>query len=129
MKISEIFLKPLVLIFMGISIFYVDKTNVFSETGTKVTILLFVLFKTCFFMTQSYFKIREATEKHLPYYKFLVFMGYSITLLILSFAIDYFVLNEAVPNSFVGINYKDNAPMRFLDFIYFSSLNMTNSEP
>lgn len=77
-------------------------------------------------MVQSYNKIKEATEKHLPYYLFLQFMGYNIVLLMLSFGIDYFVLNEGIPGSFVGINNDCSALRRFLDFLYYSSLNMTN---
>jgi hypothetical protein len=126
MKLSIAAFKAFILLLIGAVIYGFDNIGFFNQIATKITILILVIFKTCYFMVQSYNKIKEATEKHLPYYIFLQFMGYNIALLMFSFGIDYFVINEGIPGSFVGVNNDCSALRRFFDFLYYSSLNMTN---
>lgn len=125
-KPSEIIFKILFIVLSGLIIYYADNAGIWGDIFTKLIILALALFKTCFFIVQSINKIKESTVKHLPYYQFLIFIAINIMLLIPSFGMDYFILNEALPDSFVGVNNAISGTRRFFDFVYFSSLNMTN---
>jgi uncharacterized membrane protein len=126
MKIGEVILKSLAIIVLCFLVFYIDSIEFLDSTITKISLIIIALLKSIFFIIQNFKKIRESNQENIVYYKFLIFMGVNITLLIISFAIDFYSLYEVAPESFTGISPNTPLANKLFEFSYYSVLNMTN---
>jgi hypothetical protein len=126
MNILQTIFKYATVIFLGISIFWIDGFENINKNITIFTIAIIALSKAVYFMVFSFKKIVEVSLKNTPYHTFLLFMATNVALIIISFSIDFFCLSEIDVNSFMGIN--KNIPLweRYLDFLYYSVLAFTN---
>lgn len=126
MKIGEVILKSLTIIALCFLVFYIDSIEFLDSTITKISLIIIALLKSAFFIVQNFKKIQESNQEGIVYYKFLIFMGVNITLLIISFAVDFYSLYEVAPESFNGIAPNISLANKLFEFIYYSILNMTN---
>lgn len=126
MNILSIILKYVTIIALGLAILSIDSLENVNKTFTITTIVLIAIGKAAYFMIFSFRKIIEVSLKNTPYHRFLAFMATHVALVILSFGIDFFCLNEVDSSSFKGINHTLTIAERFFDFTYYSVLAFTN---
>jgi hypothetical protein len=126
MGFKNFILKYLFVIFMGFVVFYIDSLEFVDVIVTKFLILILVIFKSIFFFTESFKKILEATKNDIAYHNFLIFMAVDISLIVLSFGIDFLCLYQVQPLSFSGISPNLSFGKRIFEMIYFSLLNFSN---
>jgi hypothetical protein len=94
-------------------------------TTAKIVILLISLSKTTWFIYESSRQLLAITRQNLPYHRFLLMLGINMAQIILSFAIDYFLLSLADPGSFNGLTTVGGTFYQFFDFLYYSCLNFS----
>jgi hypothetical protein len=126
MKVKEVLFKSLGIILLCLLVLYVDSIEFFDNWVTKVSVISITIFKSLFFVFQNFKKIQENNQEIDFYYKYLIFLGLNIIMVIISFAVDFFVLYEVSKESFIGIPLNYTLAEKGFEFIYFSILNMTN---
>ena len=126
MKIWEIILKSLIIIILCFVVFYIDSLEFLDSIETKIAILIIAFSKSVYFVVQNYFKIKESIEKNVPYHRYLLFMAINIGLLIISFGVDFYSLYKVCPESFALSEMPDSSVYQLFEFLYYSTLNMTN---
>lgn len=126
MPFKDTILKYLFVIFMGALVFYVDSLEFVDDLVTKLLILFLVIFKSIFFFIQSFKKILEATKNDVAYHNFLIFMAINISLIVLSFGVDFLCLYQVEPNTFSGVKANLGFGEKIFEMTYFSLLNFSN---
>ena len=126
MFIKDIIKKYAFVISMGFLIFYIDSLEFVDDMVTKMLILGLAVFKSFYFVFQSFKKIIEAAKEDVAYHNFLAFMAINISIIILSFGIDFLCLHHVDPSTFTGIPENLSFPRRTFELIYFSILNFSN---
>jgi Ion channel len=96
-----------------------------SVTTTKIVILMVSFSKTGWFIYESSKQLLAITRQNLPYHRFLWMLGINMAQIILSFAIDYFLLALADPASFNGLTTSTGSFYQLFDFFYYSCLNFS----
>jgi hypothetical protein len=81
--------------------------------------------KTFYYFAETLLHLLHATANDLPYHQFLVLMAYNMAEVTISFAIDFFVLQQLDQQSFEGLSGTLSAPRLFFDCLYFSILNFS----
>lgn len=126
MKIKEIFIKSIVIIFLGWLIIYLDKAFFTKPLYAEAIIPLVAFLKIVFFVYQSYRIVIDVIEHNVLYHKFLGITTLNIFFIVCSFSVDYFCIYEVNPLSFEGINPKFTTGEIIFECFYFSVLNYTN---
>jgi hypothetical protein len=126
MNFKDITLKSLAIISLGLTIFYIDYFEFWNPLYTTILLVIISLFKSGFFVIQSYKKISDTSNQNVEYYHFLFFMAINIVLIIISFGIDFFCLHQIDPKAFSGVYVHASIFRQLFEFLYYSSLNMTN---
>ncbi|MGZ3866691.1 MAG: ion channel [Bacteroidia bacterium] len=125
MKLKEIILENLSVIFCGVLIFFLDDRE-FNDAYNKVLIFLFCLLKTGYFLGAGFKKIVRYSKLDLTYYEFLTFIGLNVVFIIFSFAIDFLCLYQVDPSSFSGIAKGAGFAEKLFDCFYYSLLIFSN---
>jgi voltage-gated potassium channel Kch len=120
----NIIIQHVLIILLGILIFYVDKIEFLDPFFPKLFLVIIAFLKVLYFLGHSFKKIEDSTAWNITYNKFILVILINISLLVLSFAVDYTCLFLIDANSFKGIMMHN--PMHiFFDFNYFSILTFS----
>lgn len=125
MNYKQIIYKYALITFFGFALFWVDDQEYFNPLVTTTLIVLLAAIKSGYYVFFSYRKILEASKKEVMYHDFMLFMMVNISMVIFSFGIDYFCLNQVNPANFVGIEKHLNTPELVFETWYFSVLNFS----
>jgi hypothetical protein len=114
-----------VIVITGIGMYALVNSGYLNVFAIKIIILLLSLIKTAWFIYESSKQILIITRQNLPYHRFLLMLGVNMIQIILSFAVDYFLLYLADVGSFNGIIESKLVLYQFFDFFYYSCLNFS----
>ena len=119
-------IKYLLVILLALIVFMVNASEHVNPQFNLICVLVFAAFKSIMFMFQSLQKVIDVSKNDTPYYQFLIFLSLNITLIILSFAVDYYCLYRAQPDCFVGVQHTKSSIYIFIDFTFLSIMAFTN---
>lgn len=117
--------KSIIIILLGLGIFYVDDKDFFDYKLTIAIIMLISVLKCAYFIGVSYQKIIEVSIKNIAYHKFMSFMALNIFLIIISFTTDFFCLIQVDARSLKGFDPNFTLPEKIFECFYFSILNFS----
>ncbi len=117
-----IFLVVLLILFFAIM-------NIWGHRGQPhwwiAALILFSLSKISFLVSHTFKKLDILIEDDHSYKHMLLFLGAIITIIILSFAMDYLCISEIYPGAFHGIQIDQTLAIRFTNLLYFSIVTFT----
>jgi hypothetical protein len=117
----------LVVVLVGTIIFLADFYE-FQNPFLRELVLSFIsLAKSIWFIRFVIQRIRISTEKQFYFHEFAVFIGISVLLFVLSFAIDFYCLYQINPTAFRGLPVSPDLADDFISFFYFSVTNFTTA--
>ena len=122
----DIIIKYVVIIALGFIVFYMDELEIIDPEINTVLILVICGSKTLFFIQQSLRKIIEVINKNVAYFRFLIFMTMNMLIIIVSFGIDFFCLNQVSSSHFSGLPANASQSRLIFEFIYLSMLGFNN---
>jgi hypothetical protein len=125
LKFRDLIIQNVLIIAFGLVIFYLDFIE-FKGSNTKILVVIFSLIKSGFFVWVGFRKIIFFSKKNISYYNFLAFIGISISLIVISFAVDYLCLFQIDNSSFLGISGSLTWYERCFKFYFFSVLVFSN---
>jgi len=97
-----------------------------APAGIVWLVTLLAAVKTLFFLVENLQHILLATAHEIAYHRFLGLMGVNMAQITLSFALDYWILESAVPRSFTGFDPATMTPLgTFFDCVFYSVLNFS----
>lgn len=120
-----VFAKCLLVILGGLFIFWIDDQEFFNPASTTLFVISLSILKWSYFIWIGYRKIIEVSDNGTAYHRFLLFVVMNISVLVLSFGIDYWCLYRINPKSFVGIDPTLTIPEQLFETWYFSVLNFS----
>lgn len=126
MKLFNVVVKYLIVIALGVLVFYLDDLEFLDSIYAKIILLSICLGKSAYFVYISFKKILETNEKNIPYHNFLLFMAVNVSLIVISFGIDNYCLFQIEPNSYAGINSNFTNFETAFEFVFYSLLSFTN---
>ena len=91
----------------------------------ETIIIVLTITKTLYFIFENSVQLLNATAQDIPYHRFLLLTTYNIGQMMLSYAIDFFMLYELDKSSFTGVNPAFTVYEEMFEFFYFSVLNFT----
>ncbi|RHX86680.1 ion transporter [Leptospira stimsonii] len=114
-----------VIIVFGLWIVYLDEIE-FSGVDIKYLIVFLAGSKSVYFFVKGFRKISEFSALDLRYYEFLIFIAVNISIIIVSFGLDYFCIYRVDPTSFSGLPNGATVFVLAFKFFYFSLMIFTN---
>ncbi|MBW0434785.1 ion transporter [Leptospira yasudae] len=114
-----------VILALGFGIVYLDEIR-FSSLDIKYIILFLAISKSIYFLFKGFRKISEFSALNVEYYEFLIFIAFNISVIIVSFGLDYFCLFQIDSRSFSGIATELGTSLLLFKFVYFSLMIFTN---
>ena len=124
-KVRNILIQHLVIIAIGIFIFWIERLEIADLFWEKMIVLIMALVKCIYFIEHSFRKIEEASLNNISYNRFLVIILTNILLIVISFAIDYTCMEQIDPGSFKGVVISDSMFDNAFDFLYLSVVSFT----
>ncbi len=116
-----VFMCVIILIFVIISIFgHQDQAILWSSI-----LIIFSSAKIYFLVSHTFKKLDNLLENNHSFKHMVFLLGAIITLLILSFSIDYLCVSQIYTNAFYGIENGDLLHYQFFNLIYFSIVTFT----
>lgn len=117
-----IYLIALLILFFVIIHFWVNQYNSVLWAGVLV---IFSLTKIYLLVSHTIKKLDKLIENNHSFDHMLLLLGAIITIIIISFALDYLCISEIYPNAFSGVNAEQSLYLRFINFLYFSIVTYT----
>jgi Ion channel len=117
----------LIVLLAGVLVYWADYVEVSSAATREMVLLAVSLTKSLWFIRFVILQIRASTHQTFYFHEFMVFIGTSVLLFILSFAIDYYCLLQISPNAFRGFESEPHLTQDFLTCIYFSVTTFTTA--
>jgi len=125
MNYKQIIYKYLLITLCGFALFWVDDRELLTPSVTTFFIVALSVIKSAYYVFFSYKKIMEASAKEVMYHDFMLFMMVNMSMVIFSFGVDYFCLNQVDAANFIGIESHLNIPELIFETWYFSVLNFS----
>ena len=88
-------------------------------------LVLFSIAKIYLLVSHTFKKLDTLIEDNHSFNHMLLLLGAIITIIVISFAIDYLCVTEIYPNAFSGIQNSQPLLSRFLNLLYFSIVTFT----
>jgi len=88
-------------------------------------LMLFSITKIYLLVSHTFKKLDTLIENDHSFNHMLLLLGAIITIIVISFAIDYLCVSEIYPNAFSGIQYNQPLLFRFTNLLYFSIVTFT----
>lgn len=88
-------------------------------------LMLFSLAKIYFLVSHTFKKLDTLIKGNHSFNHMLLLLSAIITIIVISFAIDYLCVTEIYPNAFSGIQNSQPLLSRFLNLLYFSIVTFT----
>ncbi len=102
MKLHYLVIQNILIILSGVIVLYLDYIE-FAGFDSRILLVAFSMIKSGYFVITGFRKILAFSKSDLKYHYFLLFIGLSITLMVISFAADYTCLFIIDPQSFSGV--------------------------
>jgi len=117
----------LVILLAGTLVFLADFYEFQNPFLRELVLSIISLAKSIWFIRFVVQRIRISTQKQFYFHEFAAFIGISVLLFVLSFAIDFYCLYQINPDSFRGLPAKPDLFDDFISFFYFSVTNFTTA--
>jgi hypothetical protein len=124
-KIRNLLIQHLIIIGIGILIFYLERLEIADLFWEKMIVIIMAIAKCVYFIEHSFKKIEEASLNNISYNRFLAIILTNILLIVISFGIDYTCLEQIQPGSFKGIVQSESLLETAFDFFYLSVVSFT----
>jgi hypothetical protein len=124
-KYQRNLLEFLAIILVAESIVIVQHNNWLSATALYSLIVIVCWLKTVWFVYETSQDLTEATRKNIPYHQFLMIVGINMVQVVISFALDFYVLLKVDIACFNGIDPKFSEPELLFECFYLSALNFS----
>ncbi|PHS65809.1 MAG: hypothetical protein COB12_06175 [Flavobacterium sp.] len=118
-----IFLIGLMIIFFMIMNIWGHQEN---STLWASIIVLFSIAKIYYLVMHTFKKLDVLIENNHSFNHMLLLLGAIITLIVVSFTMDYLCISEIYANAFLDIQYSQSIPSRFSNLLYFSIVTFTS---
>jgi hypothetical protein len=115
----------LTLLFLAEVIVLVQDTNWLSPTALYSWIVAFCWLKTGWFVYETSLDLQQVSRKNMPYHHFLRVIGINMIQIVLSFALDFYLLLKVDITCFNGIDPKFTEPELLFECFYLSALNFS----
>ncbi|HWA35232.1 MAG TPA: hypothetical protein VG737_13925 [Cyclobacteriaceae bacterium] len=125
MNLRLLIIQNVLIILFCFIVLYLDQME-FKSTHNALLVIFFSLVKSGFFVVMGFRKILYFSKSDLRYHHFLLFIGLSIGLMMVSFATDYFCLYQIDERSFAGIDPDVTLGEEIFKFFFFSVLIFSN---
>ena len=116
----RLFFEHGIVLSVGLAIFWVDDKEFLAYLYPKLFVVAWATAKTCFFFWDTLRRIAQFLREDPNYLRFVQFVSVSVTLILLSFAIDYWCLFLVEPTSFLGLPAEQGTGLQFFNLLYFS---------
>ncbi|MCC6726353.1 MAG: two pore domain potassium channel family protein [Saprospiraceae bacterium] len=104
----------------GVVLFFLDYNEVAGRSLKLFFLFALAVVKAVYFVYLNLDILRATAGRHFDFTKYLLFFGISVSMMILSFAIDYFCLYRIESTAFANIP-ADSMPLeQAIAFCYFS---------
>ena len=117
-----VFLLVLLILFFVIMSFWGHLVHPQIWAGALV---LFSIVKIYLLVSHTFRKLDMLTEDDHSFNHMLLLLGAIITIIVISFAIDYLCVSEIYSGAFSGIQYDRPLIFRFINLLYFSIVTFT----
>jgi len=107
--------------FLGMNWFLA--TGAFSPNVFSAIIVLGCWAKAVLFGAENLKQLLDAARSNLQHHRFLILMGINMSQMILSFALDFYLLYRMDTGSFAGVTSSVSQAEALFDFFYLSTLN------
>ena len=118
-------LEFLIIIFLAEAVMLVQHHNLLETSGLYSLIVTLCWLKTAWFVYETSLDLREVTRKNMPYHRFLMIIGINMIQIVLSFALDFYLLLKVNPTCFNGIDPQFSEPELLFECFYLSALNFS----
>lgn len=125
-QIQEVVPFVLVVI-LGAVVFLADMYELENPFFRELVLSGISVGKSVWFVWFVVRRIRMSTERDFYFHEFMAFIGLSVLLYVLSYAIDFYCLYQIRPDSFAGLPMPPDLVDDFLTFFYFSVTNFTTA--
>jgi len=88
-------------------------------------LVLFSITKIYLLVSHTFRKLDILIKNDHSFNHMLLLLGAIITIIVISFAIDYLCVSKIYPGAFAGIQYDQPLSLRFINLIYFSIVTFT----
>lgn len=112
---------------LGVLVFLADYHELTSPAFRESVLVTVTVAKSVWFVRFVIRRIRLSTQHEFYFHEFMAFIGMSIVLFVLSYAIDYYCLFQINPESFRGLPERPDLLDDFLTFFYFSVTTFTTA--
>lgn len=112
--------RLVMVIVFGIVVFLLDDREVASRFWKLFTLLALAFVKAAYFVWLNIYILRATAGRQFDFIKYLLFFGVSVSMIVLSFGIDYFCLYRIDEASFANIPPAANLLGQAIAFLYFS---------
>lgn len=117
----------LVVLLTGTLIFLADMYELENPFFRELILTAVTLGKSVWFVWFVVRRIRMSTEQDFFFHEFMSFIGLSVLLYVMSYAIDFYCLYQIRPDSFKGLPATPDLLDDFITFFYFSVTNFTTA--
>ena len=124
-KYNRNLIEFLAIIFLAEFVMLLQNNNWLIESYLYSLIVLICWIKTAWFVYETSQDLTKATRQNMPYHQFLVIVGINMIQIVVSFALDYYVLLKVNPTCFNGINPAFSESELLFECFYFSALNFS----
>jgi hypothetical protein len=107
-------------ILAGLIIFLLDYYGLSHDLTNEVILFFVNVVKSAYFIYFVFLRIKDSIHQDFYFDEFISFIGLSIVLIIVSFAIDFYCLYQIDPTSFFGIQSRPYIVQDLVTFFYFS---------
>ncbi len=88
-------------------------------------LVIFSISKVYFLISKTLKKLKELIKNNHSFNHLLLLLSIIISIIIISFSIDYLCISEIYSNAFAGLNYNQPMVYHFFDLLYFSIVTFT----
>lgn len=96
-----------------------------SASALSITVAVVAVLKAGYFLFENGWHLREASLHDMPYYSFLRLVAVNMAQVVVSFALDFALLDAIDPAHFSGVKPDLAGASRLFEFLYFSVLNFS----
>jgi uncharacterized membrane protein YwzB len=105
-----------ILFFIGMSLFNHQK----NLQVWAAILLIFSISKVYLLISNTFKKLDALIKNNHTFNHILLLLSIVISIIIISFTIDYLCASEIYPNAFVGVQQEQSLVYRFTNFLYYS---------
>ncbi len=91
-----------------------------------IVIVLFSIVKIYYLVVHTFKKLDVLIENNHSFNHMLLLLGAIITIIVVSFTMDYLCVSEIYTNAFSGIEHNQSIQSRFSNLLYFSIVTFTS---